>query len=396
MYLIESLRTGRFGVTLKLPSRLRVSRDEAECAELVDESMGVLWFFFFFPNLHLDLRKEHRADLRRSVEYYARSIFDDVFRQGDHAFGNPPPRTADPAWSPLVDVEHLSIGAAQALRTVHRVAYEPGNESIMGHLLIPLRQGLFEARVLCVDRSTGYRESVLVDLWMREQPVRSDEGFEQLTATLRQADFDDPRHDEMFSKHSLSRARAALHWLSVESDLCVTELLSPLEDGDVELPHLGCVLLPPPRFAYDGHDSPRRPGSFTRVSFCGTDGIERLHVDRWDNFEQDKNLPGVASWIARNVHEESGVQDIGLTVEPLAPDDDRPQVLAIVEGTGHTGALRNAMLFFHDEHQRTWSMSRFGTAAVPREALVAELRQTVGSFRLTRRPEWKKPRWKLW
>jgi hypothetical protein len=206
---------------------------------------------------------------------------------------------------------------------------------------------------------------------MREQPVRSDEGFEQLTATLRQAEFDDPRHDEMFSKHSLSRASAALHWLSVESDLCVTELLSPLEDGDVELPHLGCVLLPPPRFAYDGHDSPRRPG-------------------------RDKNLPGVASWIARNVHEESGVQDIGLTVEPLAPDDDRPQVLAIVEGTGHTGALRNAMLFFHDEHQRTWSMSRFGTAAVPREALVAELRQTVGSFRLTRRPEWKKPRWKLW
>ncbi|MDC0741577.1 hypothetical protein [Polyangium mundeleinium] len=115
MHVIESLQTGRFGVTLQLPSHLKVCRDEEECAELVDEPKNVVWWFFFFPDLHLDLREEHRGDLRKSLEYYARSMFDDMFHKRDHADKERPPRTADPTWSPIIDVEPLNIGDAKAL-----------------------------------------------------------------------------------------------------------------------------------------------------------------------------------------------------------------------------------------------------------------------------------------
>ncbi len=398
MHVIESLQTGRFGVELRLPSHLKVHRDEVECAELVDEPKSVVWFFYLFPDLHLDLREEHRADMGKSLEHYARSVFDYAFDRRDHVDKTRAPRTADPAWSPLVDVEHLSIGGANGLRTVHRMAYEPGCEMIMGHLLIPLRRGLFEARVLCVDQMTGYRESMLVDMRLRERSPSSEETLDQMMATFQQVDFDGTQHDNTFPEHSLSRARAALRWLCVESNLRVTELPSPLERGEVELSRLGCALVPPPRFAYEAPDRPSQDESFCRVSFCGTDGVERLNVKHWDDVTRDAaaNLPGLAESITRSIIEASGVQDARVTVETLASLDQRPQVLVIVEGTGHVGSLRHAMIFLQDEHRRTWSLSRFGTAAVPRDELAAELVEAARSFRLVSPPKQMKPWWKLW
>lgn len=393
MQMIESLQTGQFGVELRLPSHLHVRSDEEQRAELVDESNGVMWRFFFFPDLHLDLCEEHRADLRRSLEWYARSMFDDVFRQRDHMDGRSPPRTTDPSWSPLVDVEHLSIGGARALRTVHRMTYEPGSEIIMGHLLIPLRRGLFEARTVCGDQMTGYRESVLIDRRMGERPPSSKEDIQRLMAGLQQSDFDDPRHDDVFPQHSLSRTRAAIRWLCTESELHLTELPSPFEHGEVELSHLDCVLVPPPRFAYELPGGPSQEGSFCRVSFCGTDGVELLHVKRWDLSTRvsASNLPRVAESIARETHEVNGVKNIRVAGEVPLPLDQRPQALVVVEGTGHLGALRNAMIFFLDEDRRLWSLSRFGMAAVPRDAMVADLEGAVRSFRLVRRSKEPKP-----
>ncbi|MDI1429071.1 hypothetical protein [Polyangium sorediatum] len=398
MHMIESLQTGRLGVTFQLPSHSKICRDERECAELVDEPKGVVWWFFFFPDLHLDVHEEHRADLRKSLEYYARAMFDDMFHKRDRVDEQRSPRTADPTWSPMIDVEPLNIDGAEALRTVHRMAYEPGSEMIMGHLLLPLRQGLFEARVLCVDNMTGVRETLLVNKRLKERSPKSEETFKQMTATFRQADFDDPRHDDAFPEHSLSRARAALRWLCIESNLRVMERPSPFEQGEVELSHMGCALVPPPRFRYDAPNGPSQEGCFRRVSFCGTDGVERMYVNCWDDFARDTatHLPGVAESIARMLHEDSDIKDMRVTVETLAPLDQRPLALVIVEGMGHLGLLRNVMLFFRDEHQLPWSLSRFGTAAVPREALAAELTEAARSFRFIRPPKQQKPWWRFW
>jgi hypothetical protein len=126
--------------------------------------------------------------------------------------------------------------------------------------------------------------------------------------------------------------------------------------------------------------------------------VERLFVSRWDGFERKSStdLPRAAESMARKLYEDSDARDIRMTVEVLPPFDQRPQALVIVEGTGNTGSLRNAMIFFHDEHGQAWSLSRFGTAAVPRDALVADLSEAAQSFRLVRSPKQQKPWWKVW
>lgn len=222
-----------------------------------------------------------------------------------------------------MDVEFLKIGGASALRTVHRMSYEPGNEMIMGHFLVPLRRGLFEARVVSIDQLTGYRESALFLLKrMGRLPPNDEEELKRLVAVLRQADFDDPQHDDSFPNHALSRTRAAMRWLYTESGLHVTEMPAPYGSGKVELPRLGCALVPPPRFVYDSAiDASQKESceSFCRVSFCGTDGVERLLVNRWSLPAQGlaSDLPRVAESFARELHEASGVEDMRLTVEAL-------------------------------------------------------------------------------
>ncbi len=43
MHVIESLKTGRFGVELRMPPHLEVCRDDDECAEFVDKQKGMVW-----------------------------------------------------------------------------------------------------------------------------------------------------------------------------------------------------------------------------------------------------------------------------------------------------------------------------------------------------------------
>lgn len=400
MPLIDSLKTGQFGLTLQLPRHLEVLHDKKTSAQLVDTPKNIVWFFFFFPDLHLDLNEEHRANMKRSLEPYARAMFDDVFQQLRPDDPERQPRTADSKWSPMIDVEYSNIDDAKVLRTVHRMAYEPGHEMIMGHLLIPLQQGLFEARVLTVDKMTGYRESILLDKRLQKHPLNDEEDIRRVMATICQEDYDDPQHDEAFPEHALSRSRAALRWLIHDANLRVTEPPSPFAPGEVQVPHLNCALVPPPRFFYeDPSDDRSTSASFHRVSFCGTDGIERLLVDRWDQVARDAknaNFSKLAKSIAHTLHVKSGVDEMQVTVKKLAPEARGPQALVIVEGKGHQGLLRNAMLFFQDEQQRTWSLSRCGTAAVPTETLRAELIETVRTFRINAPPKSQKPWWKFW
>lgn len=74
--MIEELRSGTYGMTLKLPAKLKVLQDGARCAVLVDEASQTHWTLLWAPELHMDLRKEHRADLRTHMDWYARDMFE--------------------------------------------------------------------------------------------------------------------------------------------------------------------------------------------------------------------------------------------------------------------------------------------------------------------------------
>jgi hypothetical protein len=359
--MIAELETGRLGLHFRVPADWATQRDDEREAELQHAHSGVRAYLFFFRGQYLDLQEAHRADLHAALERHARHMFDQLFAQTHDSSSTA--RTADASWSPLVDVEHHVIDGVPALRTVHRMQYERGREMVMGHLLVPLRDGLFEMRVLAVDTMTGFRESAM--LIKRTSP----DGPQFLT----QPEYDDPANDELFPRHSLSRVRAALRTLRAEGDLRVLAKPAAPVAGEVTLRRLGCALVPPPRFVHTPSDDGMRE-KFGRVSFCGTDGVETFLVERMER--RVGNLRQACEELARQIHVDAGVQGIELHVE-----DAGSQVLVIVEGQGHQGRLRNAMRWFTDDKERLWSLTIVSTAAVPRAVLASELDSVARSWR---------------
>src|SRR4051812_399510 len=196
--MLAILTAGRLGVTWQLPEGARVLSDEETHAPLVHDATATTWSVVFFRKCRLNIGlADDRDGFRMLAQHYARDMFDDVFRQRPHA-DDRPPRTSDGAWTPLVDFDVVDDGGAPALRLVHRMTYEPGSEVVMGHLLIPLPDGLFEVRIVSegLDRTTGYRESVLA---MKAMAASSS----PMPVFLPQAEYDARENDVAFPHHPL-------------------------------------------------------------------------------------------------------------------------------------------------------------------------------------------------
>ena len=207
MSLVTALRSGSLGATFELPNDVALVRDDDHTAVFVDRENGVTWWAFFVEGLYLDLSPRHEAPLRRDVENHARYLFESAFASPDIPDRSPnvEPRTADATWSPVTDLELGTMGDARALFVIHRMHYEPGLETVMGHALLPLRAGLLELRAVAGTRQTGLRETTLsmsAHLRAERRPAE-----ELASDALR---FDDPAFDGMFPDHPLSRVRAAL------------------------------------------------------------------------------------------------------------------------------------------------------------------------------------------
>lgn len=390
MKLTKALRTGSFGVQLELPAGWTVVSETDEAVQLVDEERGAQWWWFWFPGTEMVIGKEVEADLSDAMKHYARAMFDFMFEKKAAESGNPAggehkPRTADAEWTPMVDFEHVTVDGAAALRTVHRMTYQPGSEIVMGHLLVPLKGGLFEARLVAGDGMTGMRESLL---------LAKQGDLEKGIKTLRQADYDDPARDADFPDHALSRTRAALRWAMNDAGLRVLEPAAAAKGGEVELSKLECALVPPLRFVRSTELDDHNIAGFERISFCGTDGVERLLVQRVEELGKlaPAKLRDRAEVFTHELHEGSGMRSPKLAVEELSIGG-RSHVLIVVEGTGKAGAVRNSLCWFLDDRGRAWFLGITASDAVPREARVAELRAAAASWRSTAPA---KPWWKLW
>ncbi len=365
MPLLESIASGLRGVHLRLPDEWSVEMNEEACAQLVDHERGVIWWLYAEPGLHLDLSDEHAQDLRNAAGHHAHTMFEFVHAQDED--NDDPPRTSDPDWSPMVDFERCELQGATVLRSTHRMLYRPGRETILGHLLIPRPWGLFEARVMATDTMTGMRESLQVDMALREH---TGDGFPKIPQSV----FDDPAFDDKMPSHCLSRSRAALRWLMHDSGLTIEPAELPEPAADVAVPEFGCTVRPPPRFFATDH-----PGLFRRTSFCVTDGIEQFFITKEDSTVS--RFVRHATNASREIHEQSGVEDITLQVEQHSIREGAADVLVVIEGNGQQGRLRNVMLWRLDGQHRPWSLSLIcPTAAVSREHLVEEILESGRSW----------------
>ncbi len=405
MKLTRALRGDSLGVKLEVPREWQVIGESDEALQLIDEEAQVQWWLFWFPGMQLALGQggqQEDAQIEAAMRHYARAMFEWTFhhRARNEAGGEGndggndggkaaseakrQPRTADPTWTPMVDYERLQAGGAPALRTVHRMSYEPGREIVMGHLLIPLERGLFEVRVAAGDPMTGVREAMI--LAMRRDPDAS--------KPLTQQELDAPEHDEQFRDHALSRVRRALRWALAEAKLEVTATAPPHHHGEVVLKKLDCALTPPPRFVRQTAHDDYNLEVFQRVGFCGTDGVERLLVQRVQELGKlaPAQLRAAAEKYSRQLNEQSEVRDLALTTEEV-PLGERRAVLVEVRGQGHEGRLRNSFCWMLDRKGTAYLMAILGSDAVPASERREELLAAATSWRSTRDA---KPWWRPW
>lgn len=231
MGLLEDLRTGAAGVRVRLPEGELLTNSET-CAQVGDPETRLVVTALKTP-WRLDLEPRHEPFRLRNCLLAARHVFAEAFVPDDAPppFGRQQPRTADPSWSPVIEIGNCLVDGLPAFRTLYRITYQPGNESIVGHLLIPVADGTVELTTHGKAEMTGTRESVL---YVKEG--------RQLT----QAEFDDPAHDQVFQEHVLARVRRAL---AAFAEAEVTAAPAPTPGELVDLPASRGRLRPPPGFA---------------------------------------------------------------------------------------------------------------------------------------------------
>lgn len=329
---------------------------QANVAFLTCSFLLLLWYYFCF------LCFCHLCRL-------ARSLFQEHFhvrhRGSGPCFHDEPKTQQDPAWSPVVEIKHVQVNTERgmepptttALIVVHRLAFQDGEEIVMGRFLLPVRRGLYEVIAIAGDGGLEWGSSTdaestpspisaepLRGLQRNDRPAfpstSSSTPAPLLSSTapntppdsfkttidnshplivesnvkrksaVRTLDMDGSEYDDKFPNHCLSRVRRAMNWLTHKSCMVVTELPlpTPPPGSEMELSHLRCRIVPPPRFLYC--PNPYNPESnkyrFCRATLGGTDGVEMMVVSAWYT-ERDigkgiKPLRKVAHHAAKVIH----------------------------------------------------------------------------------------------
>jgi len=381
MGFVEELKHGRRGVRFAVPQGFEVSEETERSATLVDKARGFSLSLGAFSH-HLDLLPAHDALLRRDVERHARDLFDTCFRSTPPADPKARPRTDDKAWSPVVEVLPVVIGAARALRVVHRLWYEPGRETLMGHLLVPLARGLFECRVLPpTSRLTGVREAAVAD---RAAGALAGADPAAFLRAIDQRASDAPALDASFPRHPLSVARMGLRVLLEESSLEVLDPVVETRPGEVEIKAAGFAITPPPRYQLVEKDPPSpKLASWSRVSFSGTDGIQLLTVSRTGTRLPARNGRKLARIAEELTRASVPAGSEAVRVSAVALPDERGRSHAETYHAYMKGASRQQSLFrWFTERDGEVVMIALGTAmCVPLDELAEDAEAVVRSFR---------------
>lgn len=349
MKLLEALESGACGVSFTLPKGSVVRASEREAVAFTEDRAGLQWLVHF-GDVALDLAPERDALLARDVDAAARAIFraternlDALVKQGKLSKSAPDARVSDPSWSPVVDVRPVTLSSASALQIIHRSAYRPGMEAVMGHLLVPTAHGVVEFRVTATDRASSGRERAIGDAAGE-------------TAAEAQRRFDDPALDAEYPKHCLSRVRAALAALAAPGRVEV--LRAPLVPtvGEVRLDDFGGSLTLPPRFALAG-DASKDIALFTRMSLANTDGVWRLAFARQDADGVSRHR-ALRRRVETFIAERFGIDDLSTAKVDLSHAEDGSARLRICfEANGAVNALASVWWLHPDGGLRGLQLS---------------------------------------
>src|SRR5687768_16204807 len=221
-----ALRSGEIGIHWVPPATAEVVEEGPRLLVLRDGEAGVLWQM---TASSMPFALDPDDALALDVERSARLAFDEAWspESGDRR------RTEDATWSPVIDRATAQLRGGPALRLLRRITYQPGNEIIAGHLIVPTATGHVDLCALARAETTGVRETIVVEMRLALDP-----GAPRPT----QAEIDDAERDPHFSDHPLSVVRRRLD--AAVAAVEVTQPATPPAAGEIVVAPASCTLEP--------------------------------------------------------------------------------------------------------------------------------------------------------
>jgi hypothetical protein len=322
---------------------------------VVSDDSGLRWRVRFLP-VEFAIAPGEEAALAEDVHASSVAAFESRWHQQPRAAGAQP-RTAG-GWTPVVEAKLGKIGDGRVARVVRRLAYEQGDEVVVGHLFIPVEKGTVEIRVMAQSSETG----------MREQAVAKKYGGRQPQATYDLRDL-----DAYFPDHPLSRVRDALD--GVVGSVEVVSL--PERPPEITLKEPGCAITAPVRFV----GAPPIPGS-------GRGEIVRIGVDDWQRTIEVWRM-GRHKLKGKDLHAalvEHANKSVEATSSKSAPIDDFGVCLQIQQYV----TLERDEEPYHAVYRwwiagdgTLWRIGEIAPIVVDREVMATEVAAVQDSFRRT-------------
>lgn len=385
MGFLDQLRSGELGVAWSPPDGWTLEAEEPAGLRFVSPQQGLQWHVGWLPQC-IDLRLEHDARLRKDTEQQRRADFEDFYASRTSKDGSAkPPRTRDPSWSPIVELERVEVGGWPALRSVWRLCYAPTFEVVEGSLALPLGASVMTFHTGAWSRQTGLRESVIYALKQKEQP---DVDPVELARSLRQADYDDPALDARWPQHPLSLVRAGLRWL-MGPEGGIRRRMGPLPDPPerVPLPELGCSIRPPPRYLLCAPE--HLEASPTLVLFSRVTGADAIAptLDLWrhpDPVPRGSDLSRLAELARSNAQSwtEEGLKEIEMRTELRGGGALPPHVANDIRSTADGRRINIATRWLIDPGGAAVRIAVAGSPLItPFEELAADADAVLASLR---------------
>jgi len=251
------LRSGECGARWQPPETAELVEDHEYRLILRDPVAGIVWSVGSsrFP---FALDPGHDEILRADLEMSARDAFDKAWKAPAEGDLQARRRTEDPTWSPVVEHGRVELVGGTALRVVRRTAYQPGNEVVVGHLIVPTATGHLDFWAVARATVTGLRESVVMmtmtdlgnDLDAADpdaEVARAERGEDQRIGRRfpKQAVYDDPGLDARFPDHPLAVVRRAIGKLC--ESVTITRAAPRVAD-EIQLEEPRCAFAAPTRF----------------------------------------------------------------------------------------------------------------------------------------------------
>jgi hypothetical protein len=406
------LRSGECGVSWVPPENTDVVQEGERSLILRDPAAKVTWQVTSSP-FPFALDAEHDEALRADVEMSAHEAFDKAWQSS--AEGEPPSRrrTEDPTWSPVIELGRLDVRGGQALRLLRRITYQPGNEIIAGHLIVPTAVGHLDFCALARSGFTGLRESLVMAM-MNQDRERDLGAAESAAETLaaggaaegnggkpfpRQAAYDDPALDAHFPEHPLSLVRQAITRLC--ASVAITQT-APRVIDDIQLDEPRCAFAAPPRYVPVPMAAMRMHPTLRMLMRSGVESWNRdIEVWRLDDVRFRRRDPRnelralaretIAGW-ARE-----GATDIKTEVESVNDFDDRPQVQQSVNMKAGGIARKSIFRWWVEPDGVVFRLGSGGPPSIPDVEHVAVLDGVQASWRrLDPVQPSRRPWWRIW